>query len=90
MVLSGYTDLESVTGAINQGAIYRFLIKSWEDDLLRAHIAEAFRRYVTTRDVGTRQLEANAKVEALSQRNQMLEMMIEQRKGDDAAPALTT
>lgn len=44
MVLSGYTDLESVTNAINQGDIYRFLTKPWDDDHLRANIEEAFRR----------------------------------------------
>jgi len=42
MVLSGYTDLQSVTEAINRGAIYRFLTKPWEDEPLRAHIREAF------------------------------------------------
>jgi diguanylate cyclase (GGDEF)-like protein/PAS domain S-box-containing protein len=41
IVLSGYTDLESVTEAINRGAIYRFLTKPWEDGPLRAHIKEA-------------------------------------------------
>ncbi|HZX30767.1 MAG TPA: response regulator [Rhodocyclaceae bacterium] len=44
MVLSGYTDLETVTSAINQGDIYRFLTKPWEDDDLRANIEEAFLR----------------------------------------------
>lgn len=42
IVLSGYTDLQTVTQAINRGAIYRFLTKPWEDDALRAHIKEAF------------------------------------------------
>jgi len=42
IVLSGYTDLQSVTEAINRGAIYRFLTKPWEDEPLRAHIKEAF------------------------------------------------
>ena len=45
MVLSGYTDLATVTDAINRGAIYRFLTKPWEDDELRAHIREAFRTH---------------------------------------------
>ena len=45
IVLSGYTDLNSVTEAINQGAIYKFLTKPWEDDLLRANIEEAFQRH---------------------------------------------
>jgi diguanylate cyclase (GGDEF)-like protein/PAS domain S-box-containing protein len=43
IVLSGYTDVESLTDAINRGAIYRFLVKPWNDEALRAHIREAFR-----------------------------------------------
>lgn len=43
MVLSGYTELQSITDAINEGAIYKFLTKPWDDDQLRANIAEAFR-----------------------------------------------
>ncbi len=45
IVLSGYTELNSVTDAINRGAIYKFLTKPWEDDLLRANVEEAFHRY---------------------------------------------
>ena len=36
MVLSGYTELQTITDAINQGAIYRFLTKPWNDDELRS------------------------------------------------------
>lgn len=42
IVLSGYTELQSVTDAINEGAIYRFLTKPWEDQQLREHIRKAF------------------------------------------------
>jgi response regulator RpfG family c-di-GMP phosphodiesterase len=42
IMLSGYTDLDSVTEAINQGAIFRFLTKPWDDELLRNNIKEAF------------------------------------------------
>jgi FixJ family two-component response regulator len=42
MVLSGYTDLNSVTDAINRGEVYKFLTKPWNDDLLRENVAEAF------------------------------------------------
>ncbi|MFL6592827.1 MAG: EAL domain-containing protein [Luteimonas sp.] len=45
MVLSGYTDLATITEAINRGAIYRFLTKPWNDDELREHIRDAFRAY---------------------------------------------
>ncbi|MFI3155619.1 MAG: response regulator [Methylococcaceae bacterium] len=45
IVLSGYTELESVTSAINEGAICKFLTKPWDDDLLRDNIREAFLHY---------------------------------------------
>jgi len=45
MVLSGYTDLASVTDAINRGAIYKFLTKPWDDQALSAQVQEAFRRH---------------------------------------------
>jgi len=44
MVLSGYTELQSITDAINEGAIYKFLTKPWDDERVRAHIQEAFRQ----------------------------------------------
>ena len=42
IMLSGYTELQSVTAAVNEGAIYKFLTKPWEDAQLRGHIADAF------------------------------------------------
>ncbi len=44
MVLSGYTELQSITDAVNEGAIYKFLTKPWDDERLHAHIEEAFRQ----------------------------------------------
>ncbi len=43
IMLSGYTELQSVTAAVNEGAIYKFLTKPWDDEQLRTHIADAFR-----------------------------------------------
>lgn len=45
IVLSGYTELNAITDAINQGAIYKFLTKPWDDELLKRHIDEAFSRF---------------------------------------------
>jgi len=42
IVLSGYTDLKSVTDAINEGAIYKFLTKPWDDQQIREQIQQAF------------------------------------------------
>ncbi len=44
MVLSGYSELAAVTAAINEGAIYKYLTKPWDDEFLRASIREAFVR----------------------------------------------
>ncbi len=45
MVLSGFTELKSVTDAINEGSVFKFLTKPWDDDQLREQIREAFRYY---------------------------------------------
>jgi len=45
IVLSGYTELDSITSAINEGAIYKFLTKPWDDDLLRKNVREAFEHH---------------------------------------------
>jgi len=50
IVLSGYTELESVTDAVNRGAIYKFLTKPWNDEVLRDHIEEAFVNYELTHE----------------------------------------
>lgn len=52
IVLSGYTELDSVTDAINRGAIYKFLTKPWDDNLLRENLEEAFLRYEMARENG--------------------------------------
>ncbi len=44
IILSGFSELQSVTDAINDGAIYKFLTKPWDETRLRAHIDEAFKR----------------------------------------------
>lgn len=50
MILSGYTDLKTVTEAINHGAIYKFLTKPWNDEQLLAAVAEAFIKYELDKD----------------------------------------
>jgi EAL domain-containing protein (putative c-di-GMP-specific phosphodiesterase class I)/ActR/RegA family two-component response regulator len=45
IVVSGTSDIESLSQTINRGAIFKFLIKPWEDGELRNSIDEAFRFY---------------------------------------------
>jgi response regulator RpfG family c-di-GMP phosphodiesterase len=82
VVLSGYTDLSTIAEAINHGAIYKFLTKPWEDELLRANVEEAFQRYELksenrrlTRDLQT----AN---EALQLVNQGLVQRVKEKSGE--------
>ncbi|NOQ76598.1 MAG: response regulator [Methylococcaceae bacterium] len=42
IVLSGFSDLETITEAINEGNIYKFLAKPWDDAQIRTTIKEAF------------------------------------------------
>jgi len=50
MVLSGYADLGAITDAINKGAVYRFLTKPWDDELLRKNVFEAFEHFELRRE----------------------------------------
>jgi response regulator RpfG family c-di-GMP phosphodiesterase len=79
IVLSGYTELHSVTEAINRGAIYKFLTKPWEDDLLRAHVQEAFQRYEMKRENVRLAHELQTANEALRQLNHELEQRVEDK-----------
>ena len=45
MILSGYTEVSTLTNAINQGEIYQFISKPWENEALIAQLREAFVRY---------------------------------------------
>jgi diguanylate cyclase (GGDEF)-like protein/PAS domain S-box-containing protein len=47
IILSGYTDLDVVTESVNRGAVFKFLTKPWNDDLLRKQVREAFRCHQT-------------------------------------------
>ncbi|MCE8032837.1 EAL domain-containing protein [Halomonas sp. MCCC 1A11057] len=49
IVLSGYTDLKTITEAINESAIYKFLTKPWDDEELRLVVQQAFRHYAKQR-----------------------------------------
>jgi DNA-binding NtrC family response regulator len=43
LILSGYADIDTVTAAINVGAVHRFMTKPWNDDELRDAVREAMR-----------------------------------------------
>lgn len=93
LVLSGYTDLQSVTDAINEGAIYKFLTKPWDDAMLRANIEEAFRRKAMSDEnqrLAAELQHANQELERINERLTAVLADRERRLGlDEAALSLT-
>ena len=43
ILLTGYTDLAALVGSINQGEIFKFVMKPWDNEDLRKAVAEAAR-----------------------------------------------
>jgi diguanylate cyclase (GGDEF)-like protein len=80
MVLSGYTELQSIIDAVNEGAIYKFLTKPWDDERLRAHVAEAFRQ----KDLADENRRLSLQVETtnadLARLNERLEHLLTQQR----------
>lgn len=80
IMLSGYTELQSVTDAVNEGAIYKFLTKPWDDDQLRGHIAEAFRLKEIADDNERLNLELRTANYALAATNRKMEEVLRQKQ----------
>lgn len=80
IVLSGYTELQSITDAINEGAIYKFLTKPWDDEQLRANIEEAFRHKELADD--NRRLNHDVQVanKELAHANQQLRSVLDEKQ----------
>ena len=45
IILSGYTEVDSITESINKGHIYKFLSKPWNDQNLKLEIKQALEQY---------------------------------------------
>lgn len=45
IMLTGHADTTAVMGAINDGAVYKFILKPWNDDDLRITVALALEQY---------------------------------------------
>lgn len=75
IVLSGYADAGAIVAAINEGHIYKFIPKPWNDEELRVTIQNCLERYFLMKQ--NREL-----VNELSRANQVLEQKVQQRTED--------
>lgn len=80
MILSGYTELQYITEAINEGAIYKFLTKPWEDEQLKQNIREAF-QYKGMADENRRlNLQIQTTNQELAKSNRHLAAVLQQKQ----------
>ena len=82
MVLSGYADIAMVVDAINQGHIYRFIGKPWNDENLKNEIASALRHQELQMQVVKLNEELLQKNAQLHELNNNLEAVVERRTED--------
>lgn len=78
IMLSGYTELQSVTDAVNEGAIYKFLTKPWNDAQLRTHLADAFRVKEIADDNVRLNMEVRDANHELASANRRMEQLLHQ------------
>jgi response regulator RpfG family c-di-GMP phosphodiesterase len=83
MLFTGYSDLESIIAAINQGHIFRFLRKPWQPDELFDAVREAAAEYDRLVAEAEEVARLRAELEDLRQRLTLLESEVKNlRKGE--------
>jgi len=82
MVLTGYADINAAVTAINEGGIYRYILKPWNDDDLRQTVREAVRYYHLLAENKALSEELGEKNLRLSQANERLEEMVRLRTAE--------
>jgi len=82
IVLSGYADTVAVVDAVNEGQIYKFLAKPWNDDELKFTVANALERYFLYQKNRKLTEELKERNEELRTINENLEQIVEQRTED--------
>lgn len=79
IVLSGYADTASVVSAINEGQIYKFIPKPWNDNDLKSTLDKALEVYCLHRkneELAEKLAQSNEELKAL---NSGLEALVEER-----------
>ena len=72
MILSGYSAIKTILEAVNEGAVYRFLTKPWNDDELKISIRRALEQYTLAEQNRRMAQEIAEQNERLRQLNEQL------------------
>jgi len=79
IILTGYTEIDAITEAINKGHIYKFFLKPWNDQNLKLEIRQALDQHQLIQDnkrLHEKVLKQNAELKEI---NEKLEIMVEER-----------
>lgn len=79
IVLTGYTEVDAITEAINKGHVYKFFLKPWNDQSLKLEIKQALEQYdliQANKTLNRKVLEQN---EELKKVNEHLEEVVQER-----------
>jgi response regulator RpfG family c-di-GMP phosphodiesterase len=79
IILSGYTDVDAITESVNNGHIYKFLLKPWNDQTLKREIKQALEYYELKRANKLLHEKVSKQNEKLKTYNEALEDMVRSR-----------
>ncbi len=66
ILLTGYTEVESIVGAINRGNIYRYVAKPWDPDDLRITLQQAAEAYRLKKDLEVKNRDLQSALDQLT------------------------
>ncbi|NLA75388.1 MAG: response regulator, partial [Deltaproteobacteria bacterium] len=82
VLLTGYTDIDSITESVNKGQIYKFFLKPWNDQNLKLEIRQCIDQYKLIRQNRKLQEKVIEQNRELRRVNEKLEEMVRERTKD--------
>ncbi|MHB1922542.1 MAG: sensor histidine kinase [Chitinophagaceae bacterium] len=82
ILLTGYSDIDALVGAINQGQIYRYIKKPWDEFELQNAVRNAFEIYCAKKEL-------KEKIEAIEKTNDELSRFIYSASHDLRSPLMS-
>ena len=79
IILTGYTDVDSITESINKGHVYKFFLKPWNDQNLKLEIRQAFEQCELIRANELLDKTVMEQNQQLRHVNENLEKLVEER-----------
>lgn len=79
VVLSGYAEADVIVSAINQGEVYRFVAKPWQDEALKTTIRQCFTQYELLQENRRLTEQTQMQLGQLQNLNRLLEASVDLR-----------